>query len=150
MRYRKHAIANGVGAYWHLTGAGERAPIAHTLAVDRYPAVQSRFVHIDPDRVVCMSWQHNNSATAATTRLLVGNRLPLPNDAQPVRLAAADGGGPGPGQRYLRPGTGKYVRASGAEPNSRASGQLFYINDLGVRFHVRDETAADGARESSE
>ncbi len=118
------------------------APIAHTLAVDYYPAVQSRFVHIDPDRVVCMSWQHNNSATAATTRLLVGNRLPLPNDAQPVRLATADGGGPGLDSVYLRPGTGEYVQATGAEPNSRASGQLFYVNDLGVRFHVRDETAA--------
>jgi type VII secretion protein EccB len=118
------------------------APIVHTLAVDHYPAAPSRFVHIDPDRVVCMSWQRNNSAAAAATRLLVGNRLPLPNDAQPVRLATADGGGPGLDSVYLKPGTGEYVQATGVEPDSRASGQLFYINDLGVRFHVKDEAAA--------
>jgi type VII secretion protein EccB len=117
------------------------APIVHTLSVDHYPVVQSQFIHLDPDRVVCMSWQRNNSA-AATTRLLVGNRLPLPNDAQPVRLATADGGGPGLDNVYLKPGTGEYVQATGVEPGSRAPGQLFYINDLGVRFHVSDQAAA--------
>ncbi|OBA57215.1 type VII secretion protein EccB [Mycobacterium sp. 1100029.7] len=118
------------------------APIVHTLAVDHYPVTQSRFVHLDPDRVVCMSWQHNKSTTA-TTRLLVGNRLPLPNDAQPVRLATADGSGPGLDDVYLRPGTGAYVQTTGVEPDSRASGQLFYINDLGVRFHISDQAAAE-------
>jgi type VII secretion protein EccB len=117
-------------------------PIVHTLRVDRYPAAPSRFVHADPDRVVCMSWQRNNSTGGATTRLLVGNRLPLPKDAQPVRLATADGGGPGLDSVYLKPGTGEYVQAAGTEPGSRAMGQLFYINDLGVRFHVNDQAAA--------
>jgi type VII secretion protein EccB len=116
--------------------------IVHTLPVDRYPAVPPRFVRADPDRVVCMSWQRNNSAAEATTHLLVGNRLPLPNDAQPVRLAAADGGGPGLDTMYLKPGTGEYVQATGDEPDSRALGQLFYINDVGVRFHVKDEATA--------
>jgi type VII secretion protein EccB len=118
-----------------------QAPIVRTLPVDHYPTAASRFVHVDPDRVVCMSWQRNNSA-AATTRLLVGNQLPLPNDAEPVRLATADGGGPGLDNFYLRPGTGEYVQATGVEPDSRSSGQLFYINDLGVRFHVSDEASA--------
>jgi type VII secretion protein EccB len=118
------------------------APIVHTLPVDHYPAVPSRFLHIDPDPVVCMSWRRNNSAATATTRLLVGNRLPLPNDAQPVRLATADGGGPGLDSVYLKPGTGEYVQATGVEPDSRAAGQLFYVSDEGVRFHVWDEAAA--------
>jgi type VII secretion protein EccB len=117
-------------------------PIVHTLRVDRYPAAPPRFVHADPDRVVCMSWQHNNSGAEATTRLLVGNRLPLPNDAQPVRLATADGGGPGLDSVYLRSGTGEYVQATGNEPHSRAMGQLFYIDDVGLRFHVTDEATA--------
>jgi hypothetical protein len=89
-----------------------------------------------------MSWRRNNSAATATTRLLVGNRLPLPNDAQPVRLATADGGGPGLDSVYLKPGTGEYVQATGVEPDSRAAGQLFYVSDEGVRFHVWDEAAA--------
>ncbi len=117
-------------------------PIGHTLRVGHYPAAPPQFLHADPDRVVCMSWQRNNSAIEATTRLLVGRRLPLPDDAQPIRLATADGGGPGLDTVYLKPGTGEYVQASGDEPGSRALGQSFYINDLGVRFHIRDEDVA--------
>lgn len=117
-------------------------PIVHTLRVDHYPATPPRFLHSDPDPVVCMSWRRDNSAAAATTRLLVGRRLPLPNDAQPVRLATADGAGPGLDNVYLKPGTGEYVQAAGDEPGSRALGQLFYVNDLGVRYHIADEAAA--------
>jgi type VII secretion protein EccB len=115
-------------------------PIVHTLPVDHYPAALPRLVHADPDRVVCMSWQRNNLAGEATTRLLVGRRLPLPNDGQPVRLATADGGGPGLDSVYLKPGTGEYVQAAG--DSGHASGQLFYVNDLGVRYHIQDEAAA--------
>jgi type VII secretion protein EccB len=117
-------------------------PTVHTLRVDRYPVAPSRFAHADPDPVVCMSWQRNKSAAEATTRLLVGHRLPLPNDAQPVRLATADGGGPGLDSVYLKPGTGEYVQATGDEPDSQAVGQLFYITDAGVRFHIKDKAAA--------
>ncbi|BBX65638.1 hypothetical protein MSAS_48120 [Mycobacterium saskatchewanense] len=118
------------------------APVVHSLRVDRYPVTPTRFVHADPDRVVCMSWQRNDSGAGPTTRMLVGNRLPLPEDAQPVRLATADGGGPGLDSAYLRPGTGEYVRATGDEPDSRNMGPLFYVDDVGVRFHVADEASA--------
>jgi type VII secretion protein EccB len=122
-----------------LVGA---APVVHILRVDKYPPTPAQFVHVDPDRVVCMSWQRNNSAAAATTRILIGNRLPAPDDAQPVRLASADGGGPGLDTVYLRPGTGEYVRAVGDNRDGQAMGPLFYVNDVGVRFHVADEAAA--------
>jgi type VII secretion protein EccB len=117
-------------------------PVVHSLRVDRYPLAPPQLVRVNPDRVICMSWQRNNSAAEASTRLLVGRRLPLLNDAQPVRLATADGGGPGLDSVYLKPGTGEYVQATGEEPDSAALGQVFYISDLGVRFHVNDEAAA--------
>lgn len=117
-------------------------PIVHTLPVEHYPVALPRLLHADPDGVVCMSWQRNNSASGATTRLLAGRHLPLPSDAQPVRLATADGGGPGLDSVYLKPGTGEYVQAAGEETTSRALGQLFYVNDLGVRFHIQDDTVA--------
>lgn len=117
-------------------------PVVHALLVDHYPATAPRFVHVDQDRVVCMSWQRNSSPGEATARLLIGRRLPLPGDAQPVRLATADGGGPGLDAVYLKPGTGEYVQASGDGPNSPALGQSFYVNDLGVRFHIPDQAAA--------
>jgi type VII secretion protein EccB len=113
-------------------------PVVHTLHVAHYPTASPEFINTEPDRVVCMSWQRSNSAAEATSRLLVGHRLPLPTDAQAVRLATADGNGPGLDYVYLKPGTGEYVQATGGEPDSRAMGQLFYIADTGVRYHVRD------------
>ncbi len=113
-------------------------PIVHPLHVDHYPTAPPEFISTEPDRVVCMSWQRGNTAAEATTKLLVGHRLPLPKDALPVRLATADGNGPGLDYAYLKPGTGEYVQATGGEPDSRAMGQLFYVADTGVRYHIKD------------
>jgi hypothetical protein len=89
-----------------------------------------------------MSWQHLESAAEPTARLLVGHRLPLPDDAQAVHLATADGDGPGLDNVYLKPGTGEYVQSAGDELDSRAMGQLFYVSDLGLRFHISDTSTA--------
>lgn len=139
IRYSKPTATEPIGISPALVSA---SPIVHSLRVDRYPAAPPQFIHADPDRVACMSWQRNDSAAAPSTRLLIGNRLPLPENAQPVRLATADGGGPGLDGVYLSPGTGQYVRAATDESGSRALGQLFYVNDVGVRFHVADAAAA--------
>ena len=71
------------------------APIVHRLPVDHYPTVSPQIVPTDPDRVACMGWQRSNTAAQADIRLLVGHRLPVPGGAQSVRLANADGNGPG-------------------------------------------------------
>ncbi|OBF17792.1 type VII secretion protein EccB [Mycobacterium kubicae] len=115
-----------------------RVPIVHSLPVDHYPSVSPQVVNAEPDRVVCMAWERGNSAAQATIRLLVGHRLPLPDGAQPVSLATGDGNGPGVDSVYLKPGTGEYVQATGGEADSRAMGQLFYISDTGVRYHIKD------------
>jgi len=113
-------------------------PVVRNLPVDHYPVASPRLVNVEPDRVVCMAWQRRNNAAQATTQLLVGHRLPLAQDAQQVRLATADGNGPALDSVYLKPGTGEYVQATGGQPDSRAMGQLFYVSDTGVRFHVKD------------
>jgi len=119
-----------------------QAPVVHRLNVDHYPAASPRIVNLDPDRVVCMAWQRANGAGQASTRLLVGQHLPLPPQAEPVRLATADGGGPGLDSVYLRPGTGEYIQATGVARDSRAMGQLFYVSDTGLRFHIKDLQSA--------
>jgi type VII secretion protein EccB len=119
------------------------ARVAHSLQVDHYPAASPRIVDVEPDRVVCMAWQRANSAARATTRLLVGHRLPLPRQAEPVRLASADGNGPGLDGVYLTPGTGEFVQATGVQPDSRAMGQLFYVSDVGLRFRIKDLASAE-------
>jgi type VII secretion protein EccB len=117
-------------------------PIVHTLRVDQYPTASPNFIHTERDQVVCMAWQRGAAAAAGTSRLLVGNHLPLPKDTKPVHLATADGGGPGLDDVYVKPGTGEYVRATGGAPASRAAGQLFYVSDLGLRFQIHDAPTA--------
>ena len=119
-----------------------RVPVVHDLPVDHYPAASPRLVDVETDPVMCMAWQRANSATRATTRLLVGHRLPLPRQAQPVRLATADGNGPGLDSVYLTPGTGEFVQATGVQPDSRSMGRLFYVSDVGVRFQIKDAPSA--------
>jgi type VII secretion protein EccB len=119
-----------------------RVPVVHSLPVDHYPTASPRIVDVEPDPVVCMAWQRANSAGHATTRLLVGHRLPLPRRADPVRLATADGSGPGLDSVYLTPGTGEFVQVTGVQPDSKTMGQLFYVSDVGVRFQIEDLAAA--------
>jgi type VII secretion protein EccB len=116
--------------------------MAHALHVDHYPAASPRIIDVEPDGVVCMAWQRAKSAARATIRLLVGNRLPLPRQAEPVRLATADGNGPGLDSVYLKPGTGEFIQTTGTEPDSRAMGELFYVSDVGLRFHIKDQQSA--------
>ena len=118
-------------------------PVVHTLAIEHYPSVSPQVVNVEPDRVVCMAWERANSAAAATVRLLAGHRLPIPDGAQPVGLATGDGNGPGLDSVYVRPGTGEFVQASGCETDSRSVGQLFYVSDTGVRYHIKDLPTAN-------
>jgi type VII secretion protein EccB len=118
-------------------------PIVHRLSVDHYPTVSPQIVPTNPDRVACMNWQRPNTAAQAGVRLFVGHRLPVPDGAQSVRLANADGSGPKLDSVYLTPGSGEYVEATGVERDSQSTGQLFYVSDTGLRYHVKDFPTAD-------
>lgn len=129
-----------------------RLPVVHVLAVDDYPSTALDVVSADDAPVVCMSWERRVGDASASTRVLLGNRLPLPQDAQPVQVASADGSGPGVDAVYLKPGTGEYVQAAnlGSGP---ALGDLFYVSDVGLRYPVKDAATASilglsGVRES--
>ena len=116
-------------------------PVVHRLAVDDYPADALNLMSADAAPVACMSWERRLGDAAASTRVLLGNRLPLPTDAQPVQVVSADGAGPGVDAVYLEPGTGEYVQASNPGPGP-ALGDLFYVSDLGLRFPVKDPATA--------
>lgn len=118
-------------------------PTVHVLPTDQYPQVTPVIAPVEPDRVVCQAWEKDNAAPEASMRLLIGHRLPIPNGAVPVKLATADGNGPGLDQVYLQPGTGEYVAATGGEKDSRAYGQQFYVADSGQRYHIKDFDAAN-------
>ena len=113
-------------------------PIVHQLPVDHYPAMSPQIVPLNQDPVVCMGWQRTTAAAQATVRLIVGNKLPVPAGAEAVRLATADGNGPGLDSVYMTPGAGEYVQATGVEPGSQSTGPLFYVSDTGLRYHIKD------------
>lgn len=138
IRYSNPTEAASQGAREVPPSLVSQVPIVHTLPVDHYPSVSPQIVNAEPDRVVCMAWERANSAAQATVGLLVGHRLPIPDGAQPVGLATGDGNGPGVDSVYVKPGTGEYIQATGAEADSRALGQLFYVSDAGVRYHIKD------------
>jgi len=129
-----------------------RLPIVDVLEVGDYPSTTVEVVTAESAPVVCLFWERRVGDAAATTTVLLGNRLPLPSDARPVQLAGADGGGPGVDAVYLKPGTGQYVQA--VNPGSGpALGELFYVSDVGLRYPVKDAATAAvlglaGVRES--
>jgi type VII secretion protein EccB len=118
-------------------------PIVHQLPVDHYPTMSPQLVSPNPDSVLCMGWQRTTAAAQATVRLIVGNKLPVPAGTDAVRLATADGNGPGPDSVYMTAGTGEYVQATGVEPGSQSTGPLFYVSDTGLRYHIKDLPTAD-------
>ncbi|MGV9800132.1 type VII secretion protein EccB [Mycobacterium sp. NPDC003449] len=143
IRYSASGEVSSGGVDEIAAGVLAEAPTVHRLAVDHYPSNPPRIVEPDPDRVVCMGWQRSNTDAEATVRLLVGHRLPTADGAQLVRLAGADGSGPAVDSVYLTPGAGEYVQATGGDPDSRSTGQLFYVSDTGVRYHIKDPPTAD-------
>jgi type VII secretion protein EccB len=117
-------------------------PQVERLAVAHYPTRTPRLAALDAAPVVCFGWARGNTEGTATTDLLLGRRLPIPDRAGTVPLATADGSGPALDAVYLKPGTGEYVRGVGGDPDASAMGQLFYVSDTGQRYHVEDSGAA--------
>ncbi|SIM22112.1 ESX-4 secretion system protein eccB4 [Mycobacteroides abscessus subsp. abscessus] len=113
-------------------------PVVHDLPIDKYPQTTPVVSDYNHDRVVCQAWEHGNTDPAAKMRLLIGHRLPMPNEAQVVQLATADGGGPGLDQAYLPPGTGEYIQTTGSGTDVGSLGSLYYVSDSGQRFHIKD------------
>lgn len=143
IRYSESGAASSGQASQIAPAVLARVPTVHRLPVDHYPSASPRIIWANPDNVVCMGWQRSNNDAHAETRLLVGHRLPTADGAQLVRLAGADGSGPGLDFVYLTPGAGEYVQATGGDPDSRSTGQLFYVSDTGVRYHIKDLPTAE-------
>jgi len=72
----------------------------------------------------------------------VGDALPVDGDRAVVALAQADEAGPGVDSFAMPPGRSAYVRAAGVSGEGAATGALYFVNDSGVVFGIRDEDAA--------
>ncbi|WP_327101007.1 type VII secretion protein EccB [Nocardia vinacea] len=126
-------------------------PVLHELSVDHFPATTPKIVSAEDAPVTCVAWaksaERGNDAAEgpadrAVVTLLAGTGLPLPDSAQPVPLATADGTGDRVDNVYIPPSSGEFVQVTGMEAGSLRRGPLFYVADNGIRYGIPDVAAA--------
>ncbi len=110
-------------------------PILDTLRVSAFPERGG----VSNDAIVCARWRL--SPNGANTAVLVGNSVPV-NGVSPMALAQADGDGPSVDTFSIPRGRSAYVRSIGIGGDGASTGALYFINDSGVVFGLRDEDTA--------
>src|SRR4051812_32594941 len=111
------------------------APILDTLPVSGFP--QRGGVSSDP--VVCSEWQL--SEAGANTAVLTGDSRPA-DEPGALSLAQADGDGPNVDNISIPPGRSIYVRSIAITGDRASTGALYFVDDSGVMFGLRDDDTA--------
>jgi len=139
--------ANSHGAVTAMTVGPD--VIAASLRPGTWPGTQTFPAHpvqlVDPERftVSCYHWSHTASAQNAVTELIVGKRLPLPENAQnsPVYLVTASlSNGATADAAYLAGSVGRFVQVTGADQQSSRREALYWISGSGVRYGIAAQT----------
>jgi type VII secretion protein EccB len=110
-------------------------PILDTLRVSAFPGHGG----VSNDAVVCARWRPDPTGT--NTAVLMGNSLKA-DDIDPVTLAQADGDGPSVDGVSIPQGRSVYVRSTGITGDGASNGALYFINDSGAVFGLRDQDTA--------
>jgi type VII secretion protein EccB len=109
-------------------------PIVDTLPVSSLPERGG----VSSAAVVCARWQ--SGPAEANSTVLVGDSLPAGDDT--IALTQADGDGPSIDAFAMPRGRSAYVRSTGIGGDGASTGALYFINDAGVVFGLRDEDTA--------
>ena len=110
-------------------------PILDTLRVSAFPERGG----VSNDAIVCARWRPG--PTGANTTVLMGDSLPV-DVVSSVALAQADRDGPSVDSVSIPEGHSVYVRSSGITGDGASAGALYFVDDLGVVFGLRDENTA--------
>lgn len=110
-------------------------PILDTLNVSAFPERGG----VSNDAIVCVRWQIGRMGVNAD--VLMGDSRPV-DGASPVMLAQADRDGPSVDSFAIPLGRSAYVRSSGITGDAAKAGALYFVDDSGVVFGVRDEDTA--------
>ncbi|ASL18361.1 type VII secretion protein EccB [Mycobacterium intracellulare] len=119
------------------------APRVQRIDVAAFPPVAPVYVQAP---VMCWTWTRSTTDAVASTRLTVGDQLPLPAaDAAKVVSLLPITGVDHAQQAFTAPGKGWYVRVTGDSRTSEAREQLLWIDDTGVRYFLGlDNKSYDG------
>ncbi|WP_216897846.1 type VII secretion protein EccB [Nocardia alni] len=104
-----------------------------------YPEQPVRLVDSERFTVSCYHWSHTASAQNAVTDLIVGKRLPLPENQQnsPVSLVTASlSNGTTADAAYLAGSVGRFVQVTGADQQSSRREALYWVSGSGVRYGI--------------
>ena len=115
-------------------------PRVQKVDVDNFPAEAPVYVE---SPVICWSWSRGVNDAAATTKLTIGDQLPVTEGdvSRIVPLLDADGIEQAD-RAFTAPGKGWYVQVTGDKPMSPAREQLYWIDDKGVRYALGGDDAA--------
>ncbi|BCI84640.1 type VII secretion protein EccB (plasmid) [Mycolicibacterium sp. TY66] len=120
-----------------------KAPRVQHIDVDSFPPQAPVYVQ---SPVMCWTWERGANDAAATTKLTIGDQLPIPSNAAPQTVPQLDATGIEQAQQaFTSPGKGWYARVTGDGRSSEAREQLLWIDDKGVRYALGlDGTSYDG------
>jgi len=110
------------------------------------PSLDTLSVAAFPDRggvsngaIVCVRWQL--TPTGVNTAVSVSNSLPV-DGVSPTMLAQSDGDGPNVDAVSIPPSSSAYVRSTGIAGTGASTGALYFVNESGVVFGLRNEDTA--------
>jgi type VII secretion protein EccB len=110
-------------------------PVVARLPVGGYPDRGG----VSDDPVVCAHWQWSHESGSASSAVFTAGASP---EDGAVALTQADADGPHIDAFGMPGGRSGYVRATGVSGDGADHGPLYFVNDAGVVFGIRDEVAA--------
>lgn len=135
-----------------LVNTGSRQIVeADPDAVTSLPQIQvvdtSRYPSVIPDiqtpPTVCFSWSKGRHDMSATTKIYVGEKLPVADEkmSEVIELLKPVEGVVQTDMSLMEPGKGWYVRITGSSATSMTEEQLMYIDDTGTRYFISPDAS---------
>jgi type VII secretion protein EccB len=118
-----------------------KLPVSRILDTARYPGQSVSLVDAAKDPVSCAYWSKPAGAATSSLSLLCGSGLPVPDAVHTVDLVGAANGAT---RVALAPGTGYFTQTVGGGAASPATGSLFWVSDIGVRYGIDTEADSSG------
>ena len=125
-------------------------PQVQIIDTSRYPDVVPNIL---TPQTVCFSWAKSRHDTTATTKIYVGENIPVTDSARGdlIPLLKPEQGVVQANDSVMMPGKGWCVHVTGSSPTSMSNEQLMFIDDTGTRYFISPEDAShpkEGAYDS--
>lgn len=120
-----------------------KLPVVNELDLSAFPGTPPRLVDSGVNASACWGWQKVAGESAASTSVVVGPTIPVPDAAvgKEVQLVAPGRTGVQADRVYFGSDYANYVVSTGNSPVSSTLDALWWVSESGVRFGVAREEA---------